>query len=176
MLDRSADWPTYRVVLQGGYPDPLDDQLVLNLVQMRWDKTEGSGVANSVLAGTPTGVPPKQLLMQLALGDDEVPNVATFWEARTMGVPVMGPTPTTPWGLTVQTAPLPAGASALVIEDGGAPPAPLTNTPAVKLDPSMHDLTRTQPASRRQIGVFYTTGQIVNECAGACTCQSGACN
>jgi hypothetical protein len=176
MLDRSADWPTYRVILQGGYPDLLDDQLVLNLVQARWDKTEGSGVANSVLAGTPTGTPPKQLLMQLALSDDEVPNVATFWEARTMGVPVMGPTPTTPWGLTVQTAPLAAGQSALVIEDGGAPPAPLTNTPAVKQNPSMHDLTRNQPASRRQIGVFYTTGTIINECAGACTCQTGACN
>ena len=176
MLDRSADWPTYRVVLQGGYSDLLDDQLILNLVQMRWDKTEGSGVANSVLQGTPTGVPPKQLLMQLALGDEQVPNVATYWEARTMGVPVMGPTPATPWGLTVTNAPLPAGASALVIEDGGAPPAPLTNTPAAEQNPSMHDLTRTQPASRRQIGVFYSTGTIVNECAGACTCQTGACD
>ncbi|MGE5181117.1 MAG: hypothetical protein ACM31C_03600 [Acidobacteriota bacterium] len=176
MLDRSADWPTYRVILQGGYSDLLDDQLVLNLVQMRWDKTEGSGVANSVLQGTPTGTPPKQLLMQLALSDEQVPNIATYWEARTMGVPVMGPTPATPWGLTVQNAPLPAGASALVIEDGGAPPAPLTNTPAAEQNPSMHDLTRTQPASRRQIGAFYATGQIVNECAGACTCQTGACN
>jgi len=176
MLDRSADWPTYRVILQGGYPDLLDDQLVLNLIQMRWDKTEGAGVANSVLAGTPTGTPPKQLLMQLALSDEQVPNVATYWEARTMGVPVMGPTPTTPWGLTVQQAPLAAGQSALVIEDGGAPPAPLTNTPATSLSPSMHDLTRNQPASRRQIGVFYSTGTIVNECAGACTCQTGACN
>jgi hypothetical protein len=176
MLDRSADWPTYRVILAGAYSDPLDDQAVLNLMQNRWDKTEGSGVANSVLAGTATGVPPKQLLMQLALSDEQVPNVATYWEARTMGVAVMGPTPTTPWGLTVQNAPLAAGASVLVIEDGGAPPAPLTNTPAAKNNPSMHDLTRTQPASRRQIGQFYTDGTIVNECSGPCTCQTGACN
>jgi hypothetical protein len=88
----------------------------------------------------------------------------------------VGATPTTPWGLTVQSSPLATGASALVIEDGGAPSAPLTNTPARKLDPSMHDLTRTRAASRRQIGVFYSTGQIVNECAGACTCQTGACD
>lgn len=176
MLDRSADWPTYRVILAGAYTDPLDDQAVLGLMQMRWDKTEGSGVANSVLAGTATGVPPKQLLMQLALSDEQVPNVATYWEARTMNVPVLGPTPTTPWGLIAQSGPLAAGTSALVIEDGGAPPAPLTNTPAAKLMPSMHNLTRTQPASRRQIGLFYTTGTIVNECSGACTCQTGACN
>jgi len=176
MLDRSLDWPTYRVILAGAYTDPLDDQAVLGLMQMRWDKTEGSGVVNSVLAGNPPAVPAKQLLMQLALSDEQVPNVATYWEARSMGVHVLGPTPTTPWGLTVQNGPLAAGQSVLVIEDGGAPPAPLTNTPATQSDPSMHDLTRTQPASRRQIGQFYTDGTIINECSGACTCQTGACN
>jgi hypothetical protein len=77
----------------------------------------------------------------------------------------------------VLQAPLACG-SALVIEDGGAPPAPLTNTPPEVQNPSMHDLTRNQPASRRQIKDFFTTGQIINECGGgtsACTCQTGAC-
>ena len=41
--------------------------LLINLIQMRWDKTEGSGIANTVLAGTATGVPAKQILMQIAL-------------------------------------------------------------------------------------------------------------
>ncbi len=171
MLDRSQDWPTYKVILQGGYPDPLDDVLVLGLAQMRWDKTEPSGIANSVLAGTPTKVPPKQLLLQNALTDEEVPNIATYWEARTMGIPVMGPTPTTPWGLTVQTAPLPADASALVLMDGGAPAAPLTNTPP-PVDMRMHYLTREQPASIRQIGTFYSTGQITDQCSGTCVCPA----
>lgn len=175
LLDRSADWPQYRVILNGGYPDNLDDTLVISLMQMRWDKTEGSGIANTVLAGTPTGVPAKQILAQIALSDEQVPNIGSYWEARTMNIPVLGPTPTTPWGLTVQQSPLASG-SALVIMDGGAPPAPTTNIPAPKLDPSMHDLTRTQPATRRQMKQFYGTGQIVNECAGACTCQTTACN
>jgi hypothetical protein len=175
LLDRSADWPTYRGILNGAYPDALDDTLLIGLMQMRWDKTEGSGIANTVLAGTPTGVPAKQILMQIALSDEQVPNIGSYWEARTMNIPVLGPTPTTPWGLSVQQSPLASG-SALVIMDGGAPPAPTTNIPAPKLDPSMHNLTRTQPATRRQIKQFYATGQIVNECAGACTCQAGACD
>ena len=174
LLDRSADWPTYRGILNGAYPDALDDTLLISLMQMRWDKTEGSGIANTVLAGTPTGVPAKQILMQIALSDEQVPNIGSYWEARTMNIPVLGPTPTTPWGLSVQQSPLASG-SALVIMDGGAPPAPTTNIPAPKLDPSMHNLTRIQPATRRQIKQFYATGQIVNECSGACTCQSGAC-
>ena len=175
LLDRSGDWPTYRTILSGGYPDPLDDELVISLCQMRWDKTEGSGVANSVLDGTATGVPAKQILMQIALSDEQVPNVGSYWQARTMNIPVMAPSPKVPWGLMTQDAPLPGG-SALVIEDGGVAPPPTTNTPPPPHNPAMHDLTRTQPASRRQINDFFTTGMIVNECSGACTCQTGACN
>ncbi len=176
LLDRSADWPQYRLILQGGYADALDDTMIISLCQMRWDKTEGSGIANTVLAGAPTAPVAKQLLMQVALSDEQVPNIGSYWQARTMGISVVGPTPTTPWGLTVTPTPLAAGSSAMIIMDGGAPPAPATNIPAAQQSPSMHDLTRTQAATRRQMHDFYTMGQIVNECAGACTCQTGACN
>jgi hypothetical protein len=173
LLERSTDWGTFRAFLASAFPDPLDIVLAVNLFQMRWDRTEGSGVANSVLAGTATGVPPKQLLMQIALGDQEVPNLGSYWQARTMGIPVLGPTPVEPWGLTVQPSPLPGG-SALVIMDGGAPPPPAANLPPE--DHDMHNLTRRQPATRRQIKEFFETGRIVNECAGACRCQLAACD
>ncbi|HEY3803090.1 MAG TPA: hypothetical protein VGL61_10815 [Kofleriaceae bacterium] len=175
LLDRSSDWPTYRSILSAAYPDSLDDTMLLSLFQMRWDKTEGAGIVNSVLAGSPTSPQPKQLLMQIALSDNQVPNIGSYWQARSMGIPVIGPTPVTPWGLTVQQTPITTG-SAMIIMDGGAPPAPATNVPAPAQNPSMHDLTRTQPATWRQMHDFYTTGMIVNECAGACECQSGACN
>ena len=173
LLERSADWPTYRNILNGGYPDALDDTLLVGLFQMRWDKVEGSGVANTVLTGTATGTPPKQLLMQIALGDDQVPNLGSYWQARTMGIPVMSPTPFLPWGLEAQAAPIATG-SALVIEDGGVAAPPATNVPAPST--GQHDLTRNQPASRRQMNDFYTTGMIENECAGACLCAAGACD
>jgi hypothetical protein len=173
LLERSADWSTYRAILASAYPDPLDVTLAVSLFQMRWDKVEGSGVANSVLAGTSTGVPPKQVLVQIALGDEQVPNLGSYWLARTMRLPILGPTPTAPWGLAVQPSPLPGG-SAMVIMDGGAPSPPVTNLPATSL--GMHNLTRKQPATRRQIKAFFETGQIVNECDGACVCQAGACD
>ena len=152
LLDRSADWAMYRTLLANAYPDPLDLALAINLFQMRWDKTEAAGVANTVLQGG------KQLLLQIALGDEQVPNLGSYWLARSMNLPVLGPSPTTPWGLRLAPGPL---ASALVIEDGGAPP--------------VHDLTRNQPASRRQIKQFFAAGDIVDECAGACVCPA-ACN
>ncbi|HWU86290.1 MAG TPA: hypothetical protein VN253_03415, partial [Kofleriaceae bacterium] len=173
LLDRSADWPTYQAILNGAYPDLLDVTLALGLFQMRWDKVEGSGIAHVVQAGAPTGVPPKQVLMQVAIGDEQVPNIGSWWQARTMNIPVLGPSPTTPWGLAVQSSPLPGG-SAIVIMDGGAPAIPTGNT--APADTGMHNLTRNQPASRRQIREFFATGRIVNACTGACVCQAGACN
>jgi hypothetical protein len=181
LLDRSMDWPKYQTILRGGYSDLLDDQLVLALMQMRWDKTEPSGIANGVLAGTATGVPPKQLLMQIAVADEQVSDFAAYWEARSMNVPVVAPTVTAPWGLTPKDTSSPI-TSALAIYDCAGPALPLTNTPPPKQGcaaagtDELHDLPAHLPAGRRQMKTFYETGQIVNECAGACTCATGACN
>ena len=180
LLDRSADWPKYRMVLNGAYPDALDDELLLGLMQMRWDKTEPSGIANSVLSGTATGVPPKQLLMQIAFADEQVSDFAAYWEARTMNVPVLTPSVTSPWGLTALDPSQPV-TGGLVVYDCGAAPPPLTNTAPPKFacpmagTEELHDLPAHVAAGRRQMKDFYETGTIVNECTGACTCATGAC-
>jgi hypothetical protein len=170
LLERSTDWALYRALLATAYPDPLDAAMVVGLFQMRWDKVEGAGVADRLLAGT--GEPAKQVLLQVALGDDQVANIGSYWLARTMGIPVVGPAPTTPWGLAVQPGPLPGG-SAMLILDGGAPPPPAANLPPPEL--GMHRLPRIEPAALRQIHRFYATGEIINPCAGPCVCLTGAC-
>jgi hypothetical protein len=181
LLDRSSDWPKYRTILNGAYPDPLDDELIIALMQARWDKTEPAGIAHTVLEGTATGVPPKQLLMQIVRADEQVSELAAYWEARSMNAPILTPTISTPWGLTAQTSPL-AGGSALAVYDCAAPALPATNVPPAKTACSMvgrnelHDLPAHVAAGRRQMKEFFATGRIVNECAGACTCATGACN
>jgi hypothetical protein len=173
MLDRSTNWPTYRTIMAGAYEDPLDIVMAINLFQQRWDFTETSGIANVVLAGTATGTPPKQILLHMAVGDDQVPNLATEWQARSMDIPVILPASTrVPWGMATQEAPVVMG-SGLVVMDGDAPMIPLTNVPAPET--GMHNLTRNQPASRRQIAHFFATGEIKNECAGACFCAQQKC-
>ncbi len=173
MLERSTDWPTYKTILQGAYPDHFDVVLAINLCQARWDLTETSGVSSVVLDGQPLGVTPRQMLLHMAIGDDEVPNLATEWQARTMGIPVLDPSPYVPYGMTAMAGPI-ANGSALVIMDGGAPPVPLTNEPAPET--GMHYLTRGQPASRRQIKHFFETGEVRNECSGACFCAQDKCD
>jgi hypothetical protein len=173
LLERSTDWPVYRSILSGAYPDALDVALAINLFQMRWDKSEGAGVAHLVQAGTITGTPPKQILMQIALGDDQVPNLGSDWQARSMGIAVLTPTVRTPlpYGISGSDAP---SNSAIVWMDGGAPLPPNTNVPAPNT--GQHDLTRNQPATLRQMKTFFETGMIVNACDGACFCKTGKCD
>jgi hypothetical protein len=38
LLEASAEWPEYREILAVAYPDPIDAELALGLVQMRWDR------------------------------------------------------------------------------------------------------------------------------------------
>ena len=88
LLDRSRDWPTYRTTLIGSYESPADIVLVLNLMQQQWDRTEPTGFADGILTGQIRGVPQKQVFMQIAIADDEVSNVASEYQARTMGIPI----------------------------------------------------------------------------------------
>ncbi|MBL0214852.1 MAG: hypothetical protein IPQ07_13335 [Myxococcales bacterium] len=41
LLERSRDWPTYRTTLNGAYPDPFDDVMVINLMQQHWGSHRG---------------------------------------------------------------------------------------------------------------------------------------
>jgi hypothetical protein len=174
MLERSADWQDYRTILSGAYPDPLDIVFAVSLMQMRWDQTDPAGIDNSLLAGTATGVPAKQILLQIALGDEQVPNIASEWAARTMGMPVLTPSAKTPYALPTIATPIATG-SALVYYDGGAPVPPVGNIAAMAT--GQHDLTRNAPAARRQMKTFYETGMIVDQCAdgGACMCAANKC-
>ena len=174
ILERSTDWPAYRDLMAGAYPSALDRTLIINLLQQRWDRSETAGVANDVLAGTAFGHGPKQILLHMALGDDQLPNLATEWQARTMNIPVLTPSPATPWGLAELADGEGAGASAMAIYDNGAAPPPATNIPAP--DTNAHFATRTQPAAWRQMAEFFATGVIANHCEGACLCATGACD
>jgi hypothetical protein len=175
MLERSSDWPTYEVILTGAYEDPLETSLLLYLMQMGFDTTDPAGTANSILVdGGIPGTPPKQLLMQIAVGDHQVPNIASEYQARTMGIPVITPAPYTPYGLEESAGP---ESSALVIFDNGDGIfiQPGNEPPTGEDDP--HSLTRRQPAAWRQMKTFYDTGEIVHTCGTtACLCLEGACN
>jgi hypothetical protein len=172
LLERSADWPTYQSFLQGSYPDAIDVSLLLALMQMQWDTTDPVSVADAVLSYGIPGVPAKQLLMQIGVADDEVSNIASEVQARTMGVPVLAPTVYQPWGTELAAGPVP---NALAIFDFGlADTIPVTNTPPPAND--VHSSVRRREAAIEMMRGFYSNGEIVSTCGETgCFCESGGC-
>ncbi|WP_067474066.1 hypothetical protein [Actinomadura hibisca] len=173
MLNRSVDFTQYEQILNVSHPDKLEQQLVLNLIQMLWDRGEGNGYAAHVTRDPLPGTPTHRVLLHEAFGDHQVANIATEVMARTLGdVPVRQPalapgrTPdVTPfWGLRPLTR-FPHAGSGLVIWDSGTPAPPITNTPnTAGKDP--HGDSRGSAEAMAQLAEFLRTGRIVDTCAG----------
>src|SRR4029450_1028473 len=45
LLNRSVDYEVYAVILNRSYPDELERQLVLSMIQILWDRGEPNGYA-----------------------------------------------------------------------------------------------------------------------------------
>src|SRR5579859_8086810 len=100
LFERSSNWKLATLLIGGTYTDALQIQLLLALMQMQFDYSDPATVAPHVLASPLPGVPNKQILSQMGLGDAQVPNIATEMIARTAGLPLLTPAVVTPFGLT----------------------------------------------------------------------------
>jgi hypothetical protein len=174
MLERSLDWPTYRTTLIGAYENPLIVALMINLMQHEWDRTEPTVLADVITTTGFPDTPPKQVFMQVAIADDEVANIASEYQARTMGIPVMTPSPYVPYGLAESAGP---ASSALILYDYGlGDTIPPTNEPPP--DNDVHSQVRNKKATTDMMRHFYETGEIVQMCTApkGCDCTiAGGC-
>ncbi|HTL34894.1 MAG TPA: hypothetical protein VL326_17315 [Kofleriaceae bacterium] len=166
LLERSADWPQYAVILQGGYGNPLVSALMINLMQNEWDRTEPVAVAD-VLTGTGfPDTPAKQVFMQFGIADDQVPNVGSELQMRTMGIPLITPTPFHVYGVEEVTS---APSGAVMFDFGLSGTIPLTNTPPPRND--VHSNIRNKKATTDMMKAFYETGVITNACTAPNGCD-----
>ena len=187
LLQRSVDWDEFAAIFDQAYTNPVDEQLVLQLAQLLWDRGENEGYAEQLVSNTYPGIPAKQVFIIENYGDHQVANVSAEMLARTIGASnhqpafnasfLSGPDrldiPVTPqWGLPPldQTNPAPAG---LVLWDYGTPTPPTVNlapeSPTYGDDP--HGFGRGNADLLAQITTFLSTGVIPNEC-GSSACQS----
>ncbi len=187
LLNRSVDWNQFASIFDVSYTDKDDEQVVLQLAQLLWDRGENEGYAQHLTTSPYSGLPPKQVFIIENYGDHQVANTAAEMLARTIGArnhqPAFDPkffgaaprahVPVTPqWGLAKldQTKPAPA---ALVLWDYGTPTPPTTNLApngsAYGADP--HGFGRGNALLLDQITTFLSTGVVPNECGNA-ACQS----
>ncbi len=171
LLNRSIDFDTYQLVLDPSYPDKVDQALLLDLIQMLWDRGEGNGYA-TYFDEPLRGLGEKRGLLHGALGDQQVANVSMDVMARTMGAsvvwPAVGPGRSTDvepfWGIP-RIPSYPFAGSAAVLWDSGTPLPPTTNTPPREGTDPHEDPRRHLPAVE-QIDHFLRTGEVIDVCAG----------
>jgi hypothetical protein len=163
LLDRSIDWRLAEIVAVGTFPDALETQILLALMQMQFDFSDPATVAPHVLSAPLEGVPRKQVLLQMGLGDTQVANVTSEMIARTEGLPLLHAAVTMPYGLTEKDGPLPSAFSTWNVNSKPVPPS--TNETPVQ-DNQVHEGIRRIPQVEQQIHTFFATGQVVDTCGG----------
>ena len=82
---RSTDFSSYLGVTTGEYPNPLDRELIINVMQSLWDRGESNGYAQHMTTNPYPNTPKHSVLMQIAVGDHQVSNFAAEVQARTIG-------------------------------------------------------------------------------------------
>ena len=92
LLHRSVDFNPYLGLQRRAYPDRLDEELLLGLIQQLWDRAEPQGYMNHLASGDLSSPPvPHRVLIHMATYDCEVTNLATEIMVRSLGIPQLGP-------------------------------------------------------------------------------------
>ncbi|MFM7508661.1 MAG: hypothetical protein ACKO5A_03825 [Actinomycetota bacterium] len=197
LLNRSTDFDLYFTFLREAYPDPIDQQLIFGVLQMLWDRAEGNGYAQHTTSDPYPNTPAKQVILDVAFGDFQVPQVSAEIQARAYGAKLRPPAldpgrnpDTAPFFGLEEAGPFPTTDSVLVYWDSGTNPPPESNitptesatyteacasVPEDSRDDDVvcgdsHEDPRRAPESMRQKLLFFTPdGRIEN------TCGSGPC-
>jgi hypothetical protein len=85
LLPRSVDFDPFAAILYASYPDETARPLVLDLMQMLWDRGEPNGYATRMTDDPLPNTPAHQVLMNVAFGDHQVTIYQADVEARTVG-------------------------------------------------------------------------------------------
>ena len=197
LLNRSSDWegplinpnfpndplPSYSSILYTMFPNKREQQLVMALLQMLWDRGEADGYAQHMTTSPLPNTPAHRVLMHSALGDFQVTNFSAEVEARTIGARVMSTAlmPGRHWAITpfYGLTPIPAGGwagSGFVYWDSGNYTPPNANVPPLPTGGDPHEDPRRDPRAADQKVTFWLTGNVVDVMSGGpyLTCRPGA--
>lgn len=169
MISRSANFAALTTILKTFYTDAVERQLLMALIQAYFDIVDPSTWAAYLSDTKRFGVPSKKLLVQEGIGDAQVPNIATRFWVRTMGIPGMSPLFEPVFGVKEEKGPFRGSA---YIQYGPRPnPFPVdANLPSKKN--STHEAVRRIDACIQQMAAFFKPdGTIQQFCDGPCDPQ-----
>ncbi|GDX82249.1 hypothetical protein LBMAG42_40600 [Deltaproteobacteria bacterium] len=155
MLERSAQWPPFDLVVTRNFPDPWDRQVLYAATQVLWDPVDPASYTAQLAADS--------RLWQESVGDEQVPNLTTELLMRSVGVTLATPAVNAPVGLNSEAMPF-TGSAMTQFDPEEALPDPV-NRPAVLT--GAHSTPRLWPGAQAQTIHFLETGEVAHFCGEA---------
>ena len=165
LLERSVNFPVFADLITGAYDDHFDLQMLLNLMQILWDRAEPSGYSPHVSRDPLPGTSAHDVLMLVSIGDHQVSTLGAHVMARSIGAVNVSPTNRPVWGVPEAKSPLTG--SAMIEHDFGLPAEPLGNIPMSEGD-DPHGALASVPTAAQTANHFLQTGEVVSFCDGVC--------
>jgi hypothetical protein len=172
LLCRSADFNGFFLIIQGTYPNPLDIQLGLGLVQSLWDRADPDGYVSYISQDMLPNTPAHNVLIHDAIGDQQVTPLGAHFIARTVGAQNVRTVNRELYG--IPDADSGFSGNGMCEWDFGLPasqsPVPPVAPPTSQTDP--HDTLRKQADAQDMSDIFFRTGVIQQTCPGGGPCAA----
>jgi hypothetical protein len=167
LLNRSADFPPFFLVLKLQFTRYLDTQLALGAAQMFWDRTDPITYIPHVTGNPLPNTPDHNVLLHVAVGDAQVTPLGAHLIARGVGASSVSPAYRNIWGIDQQAAPI-NGNAMVEYKFPQVPDNPTINKPPPSEQEDPHDWVRVLDASIDQSHTFWRTGIVEQTCSGVC--------
>jgi hypothetical protein len=165
MIGRSVDFYSYEVVFRVWYPERIDREVLMAVMISMWDHAEPNAWLPHLVTNPVQDTAAKKILYQVARDDSQVPNIASDIAVRTMGIPLLTPSPVLPWGMETTEGPVD---SAYVYFDLQREPPPLGNEAPTEGN-GAHGDQRWLEAAMTQMDAFWREdGEVAHTCDGPC--------
>ncbi len=164
LLQRSADFEMFFGIIRGFYPDTRDQIILLSMIQLPWDAVDSVTHYAHMTANPHPNTPKHAVLADIAIGDHQVAPVTMEIAARSGGdLKLMANWGKNLFGVTPQSYPYTG--SAVVSWNCGLDWSLPGNLPN-KIGKDPHECPRRSKAHMAQMGHFFDTGEIIDECGG----------
>ena len=169
LMFRARPFLGFLGIIAAAVPDALDQQKFATLSQFVFDRIDPYTYSAFLLGNDLDGSRMnRQVLMQMGVGDSEVPNLGSELHARAAGLQVLQPSPVaTPPLMSIAEG---SGAeSAFALYDFQVEPFPSVTPAPADLGNRVHNDLRGLTASMRQLDAFLRPGGRVEQfCDGLC--------
>jgi hypothetical protein len=168
IMPRSSAFAGLEFFIHAAMQNAMGTKLLDAMLATALDRIDPATYAPYLIGSQLPNNPDRQFLLQAGIGDQSVPNPASFFFARTLGLSMVQPSPETVWGIPLAD---PATLkSAFTLWDFGISPDVyrVASPPPAN---AVHNGLRDVPTAMQQMDAFYTNGAVTNPCGGPCTAQ-----